>query len=366
MGLLDLAGLGNTPFGQFVDQNQYKLGALGAGLAGGTSLGGGLALGLQNMQQARLLDQQRGQQAADEQMRQTQINQTMKWIQDLATANPNNPQLAQIAQGLNMGAIETGHAFTAALQAMKPAPAPEYDFMNVDGNVVRTDPATGSAEPVWSVPETAQPDLTEGQKAMDREYGKEYVDWIARGGYADVQKQLAQLNEVATKLESGANLTGPVIGSVGEVGRSLAFPAAQAAKEAVEEVVQRNLRVILGAQFTQKEGDRLIARAYNPRLGEAENAKRLRRLIQQVDTAARAKDEAAQYFQMHGTLVGWDGHIPTLDEIGSAVDGGALPAAPASSASGTAYPGRSLYDAGRAAVMPGNAEIEDLLRKYGQ
>jgi len=80
------------------------------------------------------------------------------------------------------------------------------------------------------------------------------------------------------------------------------------AQEAVEEVVQRNLRMILGAQFTQKEGERLIERAYNPRLGPAENAKRLDRLITQLTTSAQATEQSARYFEENGTLAGSQGN----------------------------------------------------------
>src|SRR5690606_8783450 len=86
-------------------------------------------------------------------------------------------------------------------------------------------------------------------------------------------------------------------------------------KEKVEEVVQRNLRVILGAQFTEKEGERLISRAYNPRLSEAENKARVDRLIQQISEAAKAKLDAAQYFQQHGSLVGWKGRLPRMSDF---------------------------------------------------
>jgi len=65
----------------------------------------------------------------------------------------------------------------------------------------------------------------------------------------------------------------------------------------------------LGPQFTEKEGERLIARAYNPRLSEKENVKRVRRLIDQIKSAAKAKGDAADYFEKNGTLAGYKGTI---------------------------------------------------------
>ena len=79
--------------------------------------------------------------------------------------------------------------------------------------------------------------------------------------------------------------------------------------------MQRNLRLILGAQFTEKEGQRLIARAYNPSLSEQENAKRVRNLIKQMQSAAEAKASAARYFEENGTLAGWKGKLPSMRDF---------------------------------------------------
>lgn len=156
---------------------------------------------------------------------------------------------------------------------------------------------------------------TAAQDAVDREFAKEYTAFVASGGFSDVQKQLEQLDEVADQLESGANLTGPVIGRTPEFILQQTMPEVIAARDAVEEVVQRNLRLVLGAQFTEREGERLIARAYNPALDEKENAKRVRRLITQISSSAEAKAEASRYYEENGTLAGWKGRLPSLSDF---------------------------------------------------
>lgn len=165
------------------------------------------------------------------------------------------------------------------------------------------------------VRELSKPNLTKGQEAVDRKFADEYVDFKASGGFADVQKGIEQVGGVLSQLEQGDNLTGPVVGRIGDTARSIFAPEAQAAKDAVEEVVQRNLRLVLGAQFTEKEGERLISRAYNPALGAPENAKRLRRLVNQISTAAQAKQEAADYFDEHGTLAGFKGKTYSMADF---------------------------------------------------
>lgn len=172
--------------------------------------------------------------------------------------------------------------------------------------------------------------LTPGEKRVDQTFAKTYEDFVLSGGAADVSKNLSQLRGVHKDLTSkdGPNLTGPLLGLMPDFVTSITHPQAVNTREQVEEVVQRNLRIILGAQFTQKEGDRLIARAYNPRLSEAENAKRLGRLIVSMDRAAKAKLAAADYFERNGTMKGYRGSTSfNLADIEADIDGGTdLPA----------------------------------------
>lgn len=148
---------------------------------------------------------------------------------------------------------------------------------------------------------------TKGQIAADKAFSKEYTAYIATGGLADSVKQIEQLETAIVSLESGESLTGPVLGLLPDWALSVANPKALDTREIVEEVVQRNLRLILGAQFTEKEGERLIARAYNPKLSEKINAKRVGNLIRQMKRAADAKLSAAKYWEEHQTLGGWQG-----------------------------------------------------------
>jgi len=163
------------------------------------------------------------------------------------------------------------------------------------------------------------PQLTPAQEAIDKKYAADYLEYTSGGG-ADSAKMLAQLKDVHSELGKRDDLTGPVVGNVPEWLAPITNPDAVAAKEQVEEVVQRNLKAVLGAQFTEKEGERLIARAYNPKLSEAENQKRLGRLIKQMESAAESKRSAAEYMQKNGTMQGWQGKVPTIEDFNSALD----------------------------------------------
>lgn len=156
--------------------------------------------------------------------------------------------------------------------------------------------------------------LTQGQKTADREFAKEYVKFKAGGGVSDVQKNLDQLKDARTIL-SKENVSGPGIGLMPDAVRGFTNPQSIAVREQVQEIAQRNLRLILGGQFAQKEGEQLINRVYNERLPESENIKRLDRLVTQIEAASKAKEDAANYFEQHGTLAGWDGKLYTINDF---------------------------------------------------
>jgi hypothetical protein len=154
--------------------------------------------------------------------------------------------------------------------------------------------------------------LSVGQETIDREFAKDIVEFNS----ADVEKGLTQLQEASARLGGTAkdadgkaiepeNLTGAMIGLMPDSFNDIFNPKASEVKEAVEEVVQRNLRLVLGAQFTEKEGQRLISRAYNPRLDEKENKKRVDRLIKSIEGAMQQKQDQARYFNEKGTLKGY-------------------------------------------------------------
>lgn len=156
--------------------------------------------------------------------------------------------------------------------------------------------------------------LPEGVKAVDQKYAQDYLDW-SQGGGADAAANMGQIKFVLDRLAAGENLTGPSIGLAPDFFNALVNPQALNAKQAVEEVVQRNLRAVLGAQFTQVEGERLISRAFDARLSPQENVKRLRKLFLQMQTAAQQKQAMAEYYEANETLRGYKGKQPKMQDF---------------------------------------------------
>jgi len=127
-----------------------------------------------------------------------------------------------------------------------------------------------------------------------------------------VQKSLSQLNVAKQSLKQTpeGKITGKLIGVQDDTGvLKYTNPDALNTKEQVQEIAQRNLRLILGPQFTAKEGEQLINRVYNPALPQKVNAQRLELLEGQMLSAAKTKQEAVDYYNTNGTLKGFKGKL---------------------------------------------------------
>jgi len=166
----------------------------------------------------------------------------------------------------------------------------------------------------FEIIEGKAPEQTKGRTQVDKEFGKDFSK-IITGGLADSLKQVGQLKDAIESLESGRNITGPVVGFTPDAILTIFNPEAIETREAVEEVVQRNLREILGAQFTEKEGERLIARAFNPKLEEHVNVRRVKNLLKQMEIAIQQKRDASEFFRQNGTLTGFTGKLPVLSDF---------------------------------------------------
>lgn len=155
-------------------------------------------------------------------------------------------------------------------------------------------------------------------EVLDKAYAPKYVEFKLQD-QSGMSKSIAQLVDVQTLLQQpGMKITGPVIGAVPDSLKAF-FPAGQraiTARELTEEVIQQSLRQILGAQFTQKEGESLMARTFNDKLSPEENLLRGQRLLTQIVEAYTDQTNAAQYFEENGTLAGFKGRpVPTLADI---------------------------------------------------
>ena len=160
--------------------------------------------------------------------------------------------------------------------------------------------------------EIVKKSLTPLETEIDKKAADDLVQFTIGGGFSDVQKSLSQLNVAKESLKQTpeGKITGKLVGIQDDTGvLKYTNPNALNTKEQVQEIAQRNLRLILGAAFTQKEGDQLIARVYNPALPQNVNAQRLELLENQLLSAAKTKQEAVEYYNANGTLKGFKGKL---------------------------------------------------------
>ena len=160
--------------------------------------------------------------------------------------------------------------------------------------------------------EVVKKSLTPLETKVEEKSAQDLVDFTIGGGFSDVQKGLSQLEIAKQTLQQQpeGRITGKLVGAQDDTGLlKYTNPAAQDTKEQVQEIAQRNLRLILGPQFTAKEGEALINRVYNPALPQSVNVKRLELLQEQMTSAAKTKQEAVDYYNANGTLKGFKGKL---------------------------------------------------------
>jgi hypothetical protein len=154
-------------------------------------------------------------------------------------------------------------------------------------------------------------DLTPGQKKVDEEFGKIMAEYTLKGG-PQIASNLKNLQEKIKILESGElNVSGPIIGTLPDALMGALTPDAASFLSDIRDIVFQSLREKLGAQFTEREGNRLVAAAFNQYLDESRNVARLQRLYDTIDQAARSKEAAIQYYEEYGTLKGYE--VPLLN-----------------------------------------------------
>ena len=158
-------------------------------------------------------------------------------------------------------------------------------------------------------------DLSTAQKRVDEEFGKIIADYVLKGA-PQVKSNLKNLEEKIQILETGElNVSGPAIGVLGDAAMGAFAPDAASFISDIRDIVFQSLREKLGAQFTEREGNRLVNAAFNQYLDESRNVARLQRLYDTIDQAARAKEAAFQYFKENNTISGYDIVVPDFQSI---------------------------------------------------
>ena len=142
-------------------------------------------------------------------------------------------------------------------------------------------------------------------------------------------RNLSELRFAITAMEDAISedraITGPFEGSIskifGPVGEFLSGNSdLTAVRESVAGVVQQNLKEVLGGQFSEKEGENLIARAFNPQASPQENLRRLRSLEAQMSLALKQKQDLEAWGKSTDQNKGPAPLAPTMSDYYNALE----------------------------------------------
>lgn len=151
--------------------------------------------------------------------------------------------------------------------------------------------------------------LTVGQKAADESFAKDAADYYYGGGKASVEKNIALLNSAIDELRTNPDLTGgistrlPVLGS--DTAQDTINPKMAAVRDQIRGAIQGTLKQVLGGQYTEREGQAIFNRAFNPRLSTQENVARATAELEALKRMAQEKDASMESFLAAGTLKGY-------------------------------------------------------------
>ncbi len=151
--------------------------------------------------------------------------------------------------------------------------------------------------------------LTPAQKSAETAAGKTIQDYETAGGKAHFDRNLGLMESVSKELggnpETGAeavNRSGwtRAAGVLPKTLRELLTPEEVSREDRVRSAAQESLRQTLGAQFTANEGEQIMNRAYNPRLSNEENIKRIQSVAAELQQKKQAIEDAAKNYHQTG------------------------------------------------------------------
>jgi len=144
---------------------------------------------------------------------------------------------------------------------------------------------------------------SEGEKTLDREFAKTWNNWQTQGKPQYLEN--AKLFEDAIrKVETGEVDTGFIEGLKGRQG--FVDTKTKALEREVRSAINGMLRQTLGAQFTEKEGERIFAQAFDPKAKPEDNIKSMRRELGKIQKTADSIESQGMFFEENrGSLKGY-------------------------------------------------------------
>ena len=134
----------------------------------------------------------------------------------------------------------------------------------------------------------------EALTSYKRKLGDQFGQYKLAGGKASVQTNLEQLDTAASDLLTGKSKTGTVLlKAIGGSDKAVDIlaPEVSAARDKIYGAVVSSLRPILGAQFAEAEGKRILSLSFNTALSSEENARRVVQELNKIKTMVLDKEK---------------------------------------------------------------------------
>ena len=233
-----------------------------------------------------------------------QINQQQKQregIEALKKRFANNPKLLALIDANPTAALNaiTTQAFAPKTPVDTFVIVPQDELPEeLKGQLVQKNTRTGKLTAIGKPTTNIGVNVGAGSKKFDEKIATELATDLKKlpGLLVDIEDLKLQRNRLDTIDASGVK-QGIISGLFGDTAYTLAFPEGRDIRDRIETVVQKSLKEILGAQFAEKEGERILARAFNPALDESINQERLDILIAKLDAGVKQKTALLQQIQ---------------------------------------------------------------------
>jgi len=170
--------------------------------------------------------------------------------------------------------------------------------------------------------EGAPKDMTASQKEFAKKAGEGAYDWD-QCGRANAKENIDKFDGVIRDLKTGQLDTRTLVEFaplVGDWARAAINPTGQQGLDTIRGVIFQGLRDTLGAQFTEREGERLVSASYNPKLDEASYIARLEPALELMRATFDAKEALTQHIINGGSVTDYKGQTPR--EVYDSFNGG--------------------------------------------
>ena len=140
--------------------------------------------------------------------------------------------------------------------------------------------------------------ITESDRQIEKDVSKKFTNWQFQGGRFQDLKDIDQVEQVIKDFLNDKPITGNILTNrLPKFLRTKLNPDSVMSEDRILEITQRTLREILGAQFTEKEGQLIMDRAWRKDLPAKELAKRAQKMIAVLKAKQRQLNEGYDYWR---------------------------------------------------------------------